>query len=239
METQNLSPKTSLISIIIPVYNEEEQIERQIRHLLAHGLGSEIIIVDGGSEDSSVAIAQDYPVKIYYANKGRSHQLNYGAKKATRDILYFLHADALPPQGFVENIYDTLLEGYDAGCYRLKFENDNWLMKVNSYLSRFNKGWAGGGDQSLFLFKDYFWELGGYNEDYQIMEDFDLVDRIKEKGKFKILDDDILVSSRKYKSNSYLKVQLANIKVYNMYRRGYSQEELLHTYHNMLNDIKY
>ena len=111
-------------------------------------------------------------------------------------------------------------------------------MSLNSYLSQFKMSWSGGGDQSLFLFASRFNELGGFNDSLQIMEDFDLVDRLEKIGNFDIISSEIEVSSRKYNSNSYLKVQLANVMVFQMYRLGYSQELLKNTYSRMLDKIK-
>nr|WP_255785137.1 TIGR04283 family arsenosugar biosynthesis glycosyltransferase [Membranihabitans maritimus] len=228
-----------MVSIIIPVLNEEEGIADQLKYLMAHGKEAEIILVDGGSDDSTVAIAQDFPVKIYSSGKGRAAQMNLGAQKASRDILYFLHADAKPPETFIEDIYSSLLQGFDAGCFKMDFQDGPVLMKLNGFLSKFNMGWTGGGDQSLFLFKSVFEEIGGFDENFTIMEDFDIVDRLKNYGKFQVINNDIKVSTRKYNQNSYLKVQCANILVYNMYRLGYSQEQLTNTYQRMLNDIRH
>lgn len=228
----------TLVSIIIPVFNEEQFIGKCLRHLMAYGKEAEIIVVDGGSDDSTVAIAQEFPVKVFSSEKGRAKQMNFGAQKATKEILYFLHADTLPPETFIEDIYSSILQGNDGGCFKVRFEGGPWLMSLNSYLSQFNMSWSGGGDQSLFLFASRFTELGGFNDALQIMEDFDLVDRLEKVGKFDIISNEIKVSCRKYNSNSYLKVQLANLMVFQMYRLGYSQELLKNTYARMLDKIK-
>lgn len=228
----------TLVSIIIPVFNEEDFIGNCLKHLMAYGKEAEIIVVDGGSEDSTVAIAQEYPVRIFSSEKGRARQMNLGAQKATKDILYFLHADTYPPDTFIEDIYSSLLQGYIGGCFKVKYIRGPRLMMVNSYLSKFNMGWSGGGDQSLFLFADTFNEIQGFNEDLQIMEDFDLVDRLQKIGDFDIIPNEIEVSTRKFRDNSYFKVQLANILVFQMYRLGYSQEMLKNTYSRMVDRLR-
>lgn len=226
----------TLISIIIPVFNNEDSIGDCLRHLMACGRGAEIVIVDGGSEDSTVAIAQEFPVRIFGSDNGRSAQMNLGARKASRDILYFLDPETLPPDTFVEDIYSSLLQGNVGGCFKIRFVKGPWLTTLNWYMSKFKINWTGGSDQSLFMFAHTFEELGGYDESLQIMEDFDLVDRLRRKGKFDVIPNEIRVSPQKYRSISYLKVQLANIFVYQMYRLGYSQEVLKNTYTRMLKE---
>lgn len=224
----------TLISIIIPVFNNEDCIGDCLTHVVAYGLGAEIIIVDGGSEDSTVAIAQEYPVRIFGCRNGRSAQMNYGASKATRDILYFLDPETTPPVTFVEDIYSSLLQGNLGGCFKLRFVDGPWLTELNWYMARFKIRCSGGGDQSLFLFAHTFEELGGYDESLEIMLDFDLVDRLRKSGKFDVITNEIHVRSQKYRSISYLKVQLANVFVYQMFRLGYSQEVLKSTWSRML-----
>ena len=224
----------TLISIIIPVLNNEDCIGDCLAHLVAYGRGAEIIVVDGGSEDSTVAIAQDYPVRIFGCSPGRSAQLNYGAKKATRDILYFLDPETLPPDDFVEDIYSSLLQGNVGGCFNIQFVHGPWLTTIKKYMTKFNISWSGGGDQSLFLFAHTFAHLGGFNESLEIMEDFDLVDRLRKLGTFDVIPSEIRVRPQKYRSISYFKVQLANVFVYQMYRLGYNQEILKNTWTRML-----
>lgn len=224
----------SLISIIIPTLNNEDSISDCLAHLIAFGRGSEIILVDGGSEDSTVAIAQDYPVRIYAGNAGRASRMNYGAGRATRDILYFLDPETIPPTDFVEGIYNCFLEGNVGGCFSMRFVNGKKLTTIKKYMSRLKITWTGGGDQSLFLFARTFEYLGGYNESLEIMEDFDLVDRMRRLGKFHVHPGEISVRPQKYQSVSYLKVQLANVFVYQMYRIGYQQEILKRTWSRML-----
>lgn len=224
----------NLISIIIPAFNNEDSIGECLEHLVAYSRGAEIIIVDGGSEDSTVAIAQEYPVRIFAGNASRASRMNYGANKAGGDILYFLDPQTIPPTDFVEAIYDSFLDGFLGGCFSIRFVNGRRLTTIKRYISKLNMTWTGGGDQSLFVFAHTFHALGGYDESLEIMEDFDLVDRLRKRGKFYVHPGEIRVRPQKYQSISYLKVQLANVFVYQMYRIGYQQEILKRTWTRMI-----
>lgn len=222
------------ISIIIPVLNQEVDLDRCLRHLMAFGKQAEIIVVDGGSVDSSVAVAQDFPVKVYASDQGRAVQMNLGAKKATRDILYFLQPDTLPPETFVLDIYDTMLEGYEAGCFRVKYQSQSWTVRMENILAKYGMKWSGSADHSLFLFREKFMELDGFDESLEFLEDFDLIDRLKKEDAFHVVESDIEVSKRKYVETSFFRMQLAQILVYQMYRLGYHHTLLRNTYLKML-----
>ncbi len=222
------------ISIIIPVLNNEDSIGECLSHLVAYGRGAEIIVVDGGSEDSTVATAQEFPVRIFGGHSNRPSRMNYGASKANRDILYFLDPETIPPKDFVEDIYNSFLDGYIGGCFNIKFVNGPWMTTIQKFMSRFRITWTGGGDHSLFLWSHTFNFLGGFNEKLEIMEDFDLVDRLRRMGKFQVIPNDIHVRPQKYNSISYIRVQLANVFVYQLYRLGYNQEILKRTWSRML-----
>ena len=161
--------------------------------------------------------------------------MNVGAKEATGEILYFLHSDTIPPPTYLTDIRTSIQKGYDAGCYQLGFDSNNVLLKINTFFTRFRKMWNRGGDQSLYIKKDLFEKLGRYPNDFLIMEEYALIEKIVKDYNFEILPKKIIASARKYQKNSYLKVQIANLVVFNMYKRGESQEKMYQTYRSMLN----
>lgn len=224
------------ISIIVPTLNEQSNIEKLISHLLQAIEDSEheIIVVDGGSSDKTVELVRQKGITCIHSKKGRAIQMNTGAKAAKGNILYFVHADSIPPLSFVDDIKLYLKKGYPMGCYRFKLDSDSLLLKINSYFTRFDKEWCRGGDQTFYIKKDIFEEFGGYCEDHMIMEEYEFMRRARAKYPFKIMPKDTIVSARKYEHNSYLRVQLSNLIVFNMYRLGYSQETLFKTYRKLL-----
>lgn len=193
------------ISVIIPFLNEEKNLQRLLPYLqeTINAQQTELIFIDGGSEDGS----RKYLVKenisfLVSPKQGRASQMNYGAKHAKGKILYFLHADTLPNPTFEQTLLYAFDASISAGCFQYEFDSKNYLLKLNSWFTQFNGFFAGGGDQSLYIKKSIFEELDGFNEDYCIMEDFEFVRRFKNRYKFHIFASKITVSARKYDRNN-------------------------------------
>jgi rSAM/selenodomain-associated transferase 2 len=228
------------LSIIIPTYNEAANIGPLVAHLLHNGGNTlaEVIVADGGSTDNTLALATQAGARAVNAPKrGRAAQMNHGAALATGDVLYFVHADARPPANFVGDIAQALDEGYSSGCYRFRFDSDRWLLRLNSYFTRFDSLTVRGGDQTLFVKRSLFEALGGFDEYYVIMEEYDFLRRLwaKNKQTFKLIQKDVLISARKYERNSWLRVQLANLVAMTMFRTGAAPVRIAQTYKKMLN----
>ncbi|CAD5247763.1 MULTISPECIES: TIGR04283 family arsenosugar biosynthesis glycosyltransferase [unclassified Imperialibacter] len=225
------------ISVIIPTYNEEQNIVRLIESLKRHGddRSREIIVVDGGSSDATARLAAAAgAVVVKTAIRRRSVQMNLGAEKASGDVLYFVHADVVVEPDYVTDISQSLSLDYESGCYRYRFNSNSVSLRINAFFTRFPFLWCRGGDQTLFITKELFWNLGGFQEDYRIMEDYDIIERIKKKSSFRVIPREIVVSARKYDANSYLRVQFANFLVFSMYFWGASQHRLTSLYKKLL-----
>ncbi|MDR7128324.1 rSAM/selenodomain-associated transferase 2 [Algoriphagus sp. 4150] len=229
------------ISVIIPCLNEEANLKDLIPYLIQHGNGSisEIIVVDGGSKDSSLAIAKSLGAQTFQSSiSNRAAQLNLGAKHAGGSVLYFVHADTRPNKEFAKVIFENIAKGKHTGCFRYKFDSDSRLLKINSWFTGFNGLFSGGGDQTLFIKKLFFDSLGGFDESYCIMEDFELVRRIRQKSDFHVLPQEITVSARKYSSTSWLKVQLANLMAFSLFSLKVKPASIKSLYLNLLNQKK-
>jgi len=229
------------LSVIIPTINEAENIGLLIDRLRNYGNGQleEIIVVDAGSKDETVEIAQNHGAKVVKSpSKGRATQMNYGAKIAKGNTLYFVHGDTLPPDCYLTSIQKALEDQYPIGCFRYQFRSNRKLLKINAFCTRFKMIWCRGGNQSLFIKKDIFEQMKGFRNDYMIMEDFEFILRAKKKYPFKIIPKYMLISARKYDKNNYLQVQVANFIVLNMFSFGYSQEAMLKMYRKLLREVK-
>ena len=234
--------KLPKISIIIPVYNEQDNVPVLLNYLTdkTSGTNSEIIVVDGNSSDNTVERVQALKIRCLISKKkGRAAQMKYGAENSNGEILYFVHADSIPPESFITDIYQSLDMGFDAGCYRFQFNSDRPLLKINSYFTRFDRLMCRGGDQTLFVKRDLFEKLGGYKEHFVIMEDFDLIQQLRKSYSFRIMPKNVLVSARKYENNPYLKVNFVNFVIFMMYFFGASQDTMVHAYKQLIQKTRF
>ncbi|MFH6603500.1 TIGR04283 family arsenosugar biosynthesis glycosyltransferase [Maribacter algicola] len=199
-----------MISIIIPVINEEMYLGRLLEYLGQHTSKSEvreILVVDGGSNDDTITVAKNFGATVIESKKGRAKQMNTGAKFATGELLYFLHVDTFPPPDFTYRILQAQKNGSEAGCFRMRFDSQSRFLKFFAWFTRINHPICRGGDQSLFISKDLFEKTNGFNEAYIIYEDVEFVARLYSKTDFMILPQYVKTSARKYRKKGMLRLQ--------------------------------
>lgn len=232
------SQLTTTVSIVIPALNEAANLESLLPYLMNADQKQyleEIIVVDGGSTDETIAVSRKQGARVHpLGMPSRAKQMNMGASMAKGDVLHFIHADARPPSSFLSDILKALAEGYAQGCFRLHFDRCSGLLKINAFCSRLNLTMVRGGDQTLFITRKLFNELGGYRDDYLIMEDFELIARSQKAAPFKIIPKAVIVSARKQRANGWLRTNFANFLVYSMFNLGFPQRWLLNTYKAIL-----
>ncbi|MBC6698429.1 TIGR04283 family arsenosugar biosynthesis glycosyltransferase [Hymenobacter sp. BT190] len=226
------------ISIIIPTYNEAANIGRLVQELRQHTSAEavEILVADAHSSDGTAELARQAGATVLLAPRpGRAAQMNHGAAHATGDIFYFVHADVRIHPDYAATIKRAVAEGYPAGCYRFRFDSNHPLLRFNSYGTRFKGIMSRGGDQTLFITRSLFEQLGGFREHFVVMEDFDIIQRIRRVARFLIVPQDVVVSARKYEHNSWLRVQLANLAAFSLYFLKVSPTRIERTYKAMIN----
>ena len=225
------------VSIVIPALNEAARIGRLVAHLRRsadHRL-VEILVVDGRSVDETVETARAAGARVLVCpTRSRAAQMNLGAREATGDVLYFVHADALPPGCYLDTIERALVDDFQIGCFRLGFDSDHTLLRFNAFCTRFDLPFFRGGDQTLFVTRTLFEQTGGYDEGHALMEEYDWLRRARRLGRFFIAKETVVASARKYESASYLRVNLANATVFTLYALGVSTHRLRHLYGRLL-----
>ena len=224
------------ISIIIPALNEEANLKKLLPYLRENNAGyvKEIIVVDGGSHDDTVRTAREFGAECIRSAKGRSRQMNAGAKAASSEVFYFLHADTLPPRNFDADIIQYTKTGIDSGCFTLRFDDAHPLLSFYSYFTKFSSTLLRFGDQSLFVKKELFEKIGGFDESLIVMEDQKIVRECKKQGNFKLIQKPVITSAEKYRMNGAVKLQFVFSLIWLLYYLGVSQERLKTIYNRMI-----
>jgi len=214
---QNL--KNIKISIIIPTLNEVGNIQQTIA-TTQPSVNIEVIVVDGGSQDDTVAIAQSLGVKVISSSPGRAVQMNTGAALAAGEILLFLHADTRLPVGFDEMIRAALQQpGVVAGAFALRIDADLAVYWRSHFFQ------MPYGDQAIFMTKAVFEKVGGFSE-LPIMEDFELMRRLKHIGKITVLGVAVITSGRRWLQRGVFQTTLINQVVIIAYLLGVAPAQL-------------
>jgi len=195
--------RAATISVIVPVLDEEARLGRRLAELAATpGLG-EVLVVDGGSADSTVAIAHTFSgVRLLSAARGRARQMNAGAAAAVGDVFLFLHADVSLPRDAAAWIVRTLADPrVVAGAFRTWTVPDGApsrlgpllrLADIRSRVARFPYG-----DQAIFVRRDAFARVGGF-PDQPLMEDLELSRRLRRLGRIATVPAVVRVSGRRF-----------------------------------------
>ncbi|OKL41855.1 TIGR04283 family arsenosugar biosynthesis glycosyltransferase [Pontibacter flavimaris] len=225
------------ISIVIPTYNEAENIGQLIRYLLHTGTGPapEIIVSDGGSTDRTPEIARVAGAKVVSSPaKGRAAQMNAGATVATGEVLYFLHADTFPPADYKEQIVANCTSACGAGCFRLQFDAAHWFLQLNAWFTRFDVDSLRFGDQSLYMLRRCFRQINGFRSELLLLEDQEIIRRIRKVTGFKVLPAAVTTSARKYQENGVYRLQFIFSFIWLLYFLGLPQHKLAGIYNRLI-----
>jgi len=183
-------------------------------------LNVEVIVVDGGSQDDTVQIAHSFGAKVLSAPAGRACQMNFGAKAASGDILLFLHADTRLPAKFDAMVAKALFAASKsnfpkkapvAGAFELRIDAPLLSLRLIEIGVNWRSRWLQMpyGDQAIFLKSQVFYDIGGF-PDLPIMEDFELMLRLKRLGRIAIIPEPALTSGRRWQKLGVLKTTLIN-----------------------------
>lgn len=218
--TSTLKPR---ISVVIPTLNEGTNLPRTLETVTGYP-GIEVIVVDGGSEDSTLEMADRPEICLLHTSAGKARQMNHGGKRAGGRTLLFLHADTCLPAAWPEAVEETLSQpGTVAGAFRLRLDLRGWGPRVIEAVANLRARCLQMpyGDQALFLRAGLFEELGGYLE-MPIMEDYELVRRLVKRGRIGIASSQVVCSGRRWEKLGLLRTTLWNWFIVLAYWSGVS-----------------
>ena len=222
------------ISIIIPTYNESNNLPLLLSDLSIIKREVEILIIDCGSEDKTIDIAKIYGAKIHQSKeKNRGLQLNIGAENAFGEWFIFLHADSRLNRDWLKRI-KSVLQDDESYIYSFMFQIDSkkiiyrFLEILVNYRSIFLK--TPYGDQGLIIHRKTYFKNNGYSK-IPLMEDLDFVKRLKSKENLRVLNFPIYTSSRKWEKTNIFQQAFNNWKFRRRWLKGESIESIYIDYY--------
>lgn len=221
----------AMVSIIIPVLNEEKSIENLLKGIDGLQGEKEVIVVDGNSTDNTVYIASKY-AKVVKSIRGRANQMNAGAKEANGDILWFVHSDSVLQKDSLLLIEKSIENGSVGGGFSIYFYDFNTLfMKYISVTSNIRAKYFKllYGDQGIFIKKNIFNMIGGYPK-IELMEDIELSLKLKKMGKIELLKCTIGTSGRRFMNGGQIRTHLLMHKIRFLYICGVPPYKLIKIY---------
>lgn len=209
-----------MISVVMPVYQEERALPETLRSLLAQPGEYEVLVVDGGSTDRTCELVRaETRARLFRATKGRAFQMNEGAAHARGEWLLFLHADTVLPSGALQRLNDLEAEpSVQAGGFLHRFSGDDWRLCLISFLDnvRCARSRIIYGDQAMFVRRSLFERLGGFPPQ-PILEDVAFCERLIKVASPVLLSPPVVTDSRKFVQmgvwRSFLRVLLIILHV--------------------------
>lgn len=209
-----------MISVIIPIYNEELALPTLLARLAELEGEHEVVFSDGGSTDGTLALLTGR--QVVTGAKGRGVQCSRAAAQAQGDVLFFLHCDSIIERDALPRIRTAVEGGAAWGCLTLRFDDPSLLYRVGETVSNLRVRWGhiAFGDQGIFMTRELFDEIGGF-PDMSLMEDYELSIRLKRKSVFPVqVKSPITTSTRRFREGGPLRVGWTMQRLRAMYRRG-------------------
>jgi rSAM/selenodomain-associated transferase 2 len=223
---------TKKISIIIPVLNEAEIINPSLQRLQPlRSLGHELIVVDGGSADETIALAAPLSDRVLQSDRGRALQMNAGAKASSGEVLWFLHADTHIQDDSHRLLCDVLSSGYCWGRFDVRLSGRQWLLRIIERMMNLRSCLTGiaTGDQGLFMTRRIFNQVNGFPL-IPLMEDIEISKRLNKLSRPACVRQAIITSSRRWEQNGIFRTVLLMWRLRFLYWLGVPAERLRRHY---------
>ncbi|AMK76371.1 MULTISPECIES: TIGR04283 family arsenosugar biosynthesis glycosyltransferase [Methylomonas] len=220
------------ISIIIPVVNEAAQLTDKLRALQPLRTRCELLLVDGGSSDTSPAIAEPLVDQVLHRPRGRARQMNLGAQHAQADVLLFLHADTQLPDQSIDLIMSAVEQGAVWGRFDVRFDSQQAVFKLIAWMMNLRSRLTGiaTGDQAIFVSRQAFQAVGGF-PDIALMEDIAVSAALKKLAKPCCLKAKVVTSARRWQQHGILKTILLMWRLRLRYFFGAHPDDLAARYY--------
>ncbi len=193
------------LSVVVPALNEAHAIIRTVQHARAPGV--EIVVVDGGSADDTVALAGSHADLVLPGARGRAAQMNLGARGARGDVILFLHADTLLPRGYASAVRCALADPRAvAGRFDVRLDAAGPGYALIGRLISFRSRLTGvaTGDQAIFVRRAVFERIGGFPS-LPLMEDIAFSRTLKRYGRIVPLRATVLTSARRWQRHGIVR----------------------------------
>jgi rSAM/selenodomain-associated transferase 2 len=224
--------KSKGLCIVVPVLNEAQGIEATLKALApARQRGARVVMVDGGSQDDTQALARAHADAVIDSPRGRAEQMNAGAALGWGEVLLFLHADTTLPERADEHLMQALARGHVWGRFDVRIAGRPWMLRVVAAMMNLRSRWTGiaTGDQALFMRREAYAQVGGFAPQ-PLMEDIDMSKRLRAVGAPACLRERVITSGRRWEQRGVWRTIFLMWRLRWRYWRGESAHSLAEDY---------
>ena len=220
------------LSIVVPALDEAAGIEATLQALTPlRARGAEVIVVDGGSRDSTALLAKPLADQVLHSPRGRARQMNAGAAAARGDVLLFLHADTRLPEAADAVLHEAVAQGARWGRFDVRIDGRSPMLRVVAWLMNQRSRWTGitTGDQGLFVQRALFQCIGGF-PDQPLMEDIEISRRLRALARPRCLRQRVVTSGRRWDTHGAWRTIFLMWRLRWLYWRGVPPQVLAEAY---------